>query len=218
MKSIRFILWVSLIAGSNIVYSQNWVGLSIGGNQTFINFQDAAGQKNDALKGVPGFTASSHFQFPLSKIKNLSLNGSTVLNIEGGYKSTKIVDINSSQQSSWTLRQLTSSMTIRKHLKSRSTLIPFYEMGGSVDYMLSGTQTLGFEQYDLDESLNTINISIQSGLGLQYEISYDANATILLGYLHGLSDIEKDQAQKAKLNGLRISIAIYFTIEKSKKH
>ncbi len=212
----NLILAIGLLTSSISTYSQNWIGLSIGGNQTFIEFQNTSGQASNELKGIPGITATSHFQIPLSKINNLSLKGASIVNLEVGYKSTKIIDGGSSQQASWSLNQLTSGATLRRHLKSNSELIPFYELGLSLDYMLRGTQTLGFEQFDLKENLLSTNLSIQSGLGLQYEISYDANATLLLGYLHGISDIEKDADQQARLNGLRISIGIYFTIENSK--
>ena len=215
MKIYRFLLILFLIATFYDSQAQNWFGLSIGVNQSSLDFRNSSGQKNEDLKGVPGFTASTHFIFPLSTIKNLSLSGATVLNTELMYKSSNIVDKGSSQQSTWALGHLGSSITLRKHFSSQSSLIPFYEIGAAYDYLLSGNQTIGFEQFNVKENLNPSNFSVQGGFGLLYNISYEANASLLLGYVHGLSDIEKEALQSAKLNGLRASIAIYFTIENS---
>ncbi len=95
--------------------------------------------------------------------------------------------------------------------------IHFFGGGFVTDYLLSGTQNRGFNQYDLEEHLEPFNLSVTAEIGLSYDVSEEVYATIGLAYLRGLTNVEQDPGQKALIHGWRLSIALFFELTNNHK-
>jgi len=192
---------------------QSWVGFSFGGNFSQIRFKNSDGAVNIDLQGLPGTTATIFYQRDIAKNKKVRYSATNLIGFELGYKSNRIQDNASGLLTIWNMHYLTGSLTFRHNSNSKRKANPFYGGGLVLDYLMSGTQNRGFNQFDITEDLKPLNLSLTLETGLKYHISDEVNASIRLAYLRGIANLEKDPGQQAYIHAWRLSIAIFFKLE-----
>jgi|GEM_PF-3031826 len=198
------------------IYAQSWVGFSFGGNFSQVRFTNSDGVVNKNLKGLPGTTATVFYQRSISKEKKM-YSATNLIGFELGYKSSRVQDKASSLLTIWNMHYLTNSLTFRHNSNSKRKANPFYGGGVVLDYLMSGTQNRGFNQFNITEDIKPLNVSVTVETGLNYHISDDANTTLRLAYLRGLANLEKDPSQQAYIHALRLSITLFFNLKDNGK-
>jgi len=209
---MKKLLIAGLLLTGFFTYGQKtWVGFSIGANHSQLRYKNTKGVLDENLKGIPGGTASIFLQTQVfDKKKSARYPAATLLSTEIGYKSTKIKDKASTILTTWSLHYLTANLTLRRKANSKKKVNPFYGGGLVADWFASGTQNLGFEQYDLKEELQPLNFSITAEAGLTYFVGDDSFGTLGLSYLRGISNLETSPDEQALLHSIKISMAIFF--------
>lgn len=200
------ILSLTSLSGS----TQSWVGLGIGASTSRLEFTGTDGIRNRDLAGLPGVSTSFFYQQKVSKKNQKKFSSKTVLSTELGFKSARIKDRESSLLTTWSMQYLTGNLTLRRRVGSKHKVNSFYGVGLFTDYLLSGTQNKGFEQFDLTNDLRRRVAGVIAEFGLSYYHSDDSYSTLKLSYLHGISNLEKDPGQKAFLYVLKISASVFF--------
>lgn len=190
--------------------SQNWVGLGIGASTSKLMFTDTNGLRNRDLVSLPGASASFFYHHRISKENWRRFSSTTVLSAETGFKSARIKDRESSLLTTWALQYLTGNLTIRRNVGSKHKVNMIYGAGLFADYLMSGSQSKGFEQFDLTNDLNRRAAGLITEFGVSYYQSDDSYSTLVLSYLHGMSNLEKDEGQVATLHLLNISVSVFF--------
>jgi len=200
---------------AHLAFSQSSVGLSIGGTFGQLKFENSEGVVDENLIGVPGAAASAYYFFDLGGVVTSASSGQNLLGVELGYKSSKFKDKASSQLTTWELQYITSRLLFRRITNSTNKARLFFGGGLAMDYLYGGTQNQGFSQFEITDALNALNVSLSAETGLTYIISSDTYATLRLGYLRGISNLEKDSSQQAFVHGFKLSMAIFFHLNGS---
>lgn len=198
--------------------SQSSVGFSFGANFGQVRFKNSDGVLDESLKGKPGASATLFYFLQLANKGKKNRAFANLLGVEAGYKFNKFEDKESSLLTTWDMQLLTGQLTFRHVRLSNHRVNLFFGGGLAVDYLIAGTQTQGFSQFDITEDLNKVNLSLTAETGLKYDISSDAYTTLRLGYLRGLSNLEKDPDQQTFVHAIRLSIAVFFYLNNSKKY
>jgi len=198
--------------------SQSSIGFSLGGNFSQVRFKNSDGVLDEDLKGLPGTSATLFYFLQLANGKKGNYAFANLLGVELGYKSSKFQDKANSLLTTWNLQYLTGQLTFRHVVLSDHRVNLFFGSGVAIDYLRGGTQTQGFNQFEITEDLNRVNLSILVETGLKYNISEDAYTTLRLGYLRGLTNLEKDPEQEVFIHAVRLSIAVLFYLDNSKKY
>lgn len=209
---MKYVISIILLFSLHRTNAQRWVGVGIGANQSQLQYTNSLGIKDENLRGLPGVNASFFFLQRVSKKKAKRFPPKTILSTEFGYKSIKIKDTKSSLLSTWSLQYLTGNIILRKHINSKHAVNAFYGGGLALDYLLSGSQTEGFEQFDLTEDLKRSNTSLTAEFGITYFQSHDSFSELKFSYLRGLSNLEKSNDQKALLSAFKISGSVFFEL------
>ena len=211
---MKTILALLLIFYTLSVHAQRRVGFSIGGNYSDIRFKNSAGDVNENLKGLPGASITAYYQFEILKRKTEKrFNPSNFLSPEIGYKSSQFSDKGSNVLTTWSLNYLSTGLAIKHYRNSKKTVNPFYGGGFITDFLISGVQSRGFEQYDLTENIKKINVSITAEAGLLYTISDNAHCSLSLAYLRGIYNLEKDPGQTAMIHAWKLSATVFFNLK-----
>jgi len=214
---MKYLLLFFLVFYSLSAQAQNRVGFSFGGNFSQIRFINSDDVVNKDLKGLPGTTATFFYQHDISNKKKQKHAASNLAGFELGYKSNRLQNNASNLLTVWNMHYLTGSLTFRHNSNSKHKASPFYGGGLVVDYLMSGTQNRGFNQFDITEDLKPLNVSLTLETGLMYHISDEANASLRLAYLRGLANLEKDPGQQAYIHAWRLSIAVFFNLKKNNR-
>lgn len=202
-----------LFATMKIACQAQNIGFGLGGNISALTFksEDATTQQ---IRGLPGV----NFQVSLSQDLGDQKAGFSRYRDELnqlffalGYKSFRLEDAQSPVISNWTMHYLTSQFGFRSHFSGAAKTNLFYTLGGSLDYLVGGTQVNGFTRFEISETLKNYNAGAFGELGLKYSISDESYTTISLAYLRGIANLEKDEAQIARLHSWQITVAIHFT-------
>jgi hypothetical protein len=194
------------------------VGFSIGGNFNRIRFKNSEGVVNGNLKGLPGAAVAICYQSEILRSKTeRRYKPTNFLSVELGYKSGQFTDKGSQVLTTWSLNYLSTGLAFKHYRSSKKNVNPFYAGGFISDFLISGVQSRGFEQYDLTEDIKKINLSITAEAGLLYTISDKAHCSLSLAYLRGLSNLEKDSDQKAMIHAWKLSATVFFNLKKEQK-
>ncbi len=206
---MKFILTGLLLTAVLLANSQDWVGLSLGSNFSRMNFKNSEDVKSH-LGGKPGINATFFYIKTVAKEKRKRFPSSVLLATGIGYRTVHIQEPKNGIQSNWSLHFLTGSFGIRRNFNSKHKTNPFVAGGFSLDHLLSGIQTNGLEQFDLTDILNKYNASATVELGLTHFQSQDTFSEIKLRYSRGISNLEKDENQKALVHSISIIISVFF--------
>lgn len=193
--------------------STQHIGFGIGGNVGTLTFQSRTGSNTQEIKGMPGVLAQVSYSQDLGKkISGFRQHSREVhqLLFAAGYQSLKLEDVQSPIQSNWTMQYVTSKLAVRTIFGGNKKTSLFGSLGASADFLVGGTQVIGFTKYDITQSLMKHNLGALAELGLHYSISGDSYTTIAISYHRGLSNLEKDPEQKAQLHSWQITMAIHF--------
>lgn len=215
---MKTIIVALLIFYALSAHTQSRVGFSIGGNYNTIRFKNSAGEVNDNLKGLPGAAITMYYQVEVLKSKiEKRFKPSNLLSVELGYKSGHFSDKGSQVLTTWSLNYLSTGLAFKHYRSSKKSVNPFYGGGFISDFLVSGVQSRGFEQYDLTDDIKKINLSITAEAGLLYTISDKSHCSLSLAYLRGLSNLEKDPGQKAMIHAWKLSAAVFFNLNNSNR-
>jgi len=195
-------------------YGQSWVGLGVGANQSNVYFENSMGEQDETIKGIPSSYVSLYYMHELGsskKTKKLYDMPDYLMAIEIGYKRAQSRDSDSNTLNKWTMDYFSSTIGVRHIVSTEKKIAPFVGVGISMDWLLSGVQQIGFEQYDLTNELEKFNLGVVGEGGVKYSINHDVLGTLGVSYTYGLSDLEQND-QKSKLSGLKIGVGIHFLI------
>jgi hypothetical protein len=197
--------------------AQSRVSFAIGGNYNQVRFRNSNGNLNEDLRGLPAVNVSLGYEHALEKVN--TSNDSDPTNHIGltlGYKSGQFKDKASHVLTTWTINYLSTSVDYFHRSGSKKPMHFMYGTGLVNDFLVSGVQSRGFEQYDLSQDLQKSNLSFALHSGLFYRISDFSQCALKVSYLKGLTNIEKDTSQSARLNAWQLSAIIFFDLSKRK--
>lgn len=215
---MRYVIILLVLVSFQVGWSQTSVGFSIGGTMGQLRFKDTAeGKSRTHLSGVPGLTATAFYFLDLGPRYRLMSNAYNTLGVEVGYKSHNFIDRANSLVTMWNLQYATGQLLYRYTAKSDGDVRPFLGGGLAVDYLYAGTQSTGFSQFNLVDDLLPLSYSLVAEAGISYTVSGEAYATLRLGYLRGLSNVEKDEGQQAMIDSFRLSVTLFFNLDKSSR-
>lgn len=208
----NFCLLFCLIVGTT-AHAQYWVGLGAGGNQNMIKYLDDEGVRDKGIQGVPSVYVSAFVQRALGSPK--AYYQAAYINAivtEWGYKRGVVKNNNSSELDRTTLDNLSTTITFR-HMRHSKSLVNLYFGGGVfADYLISGVQERGFEQFDLTEDFKKLNFGLVADAGITYWMSHEVYGTLGLSYAKGLRNLEKGD-QTLHINNIKIGIAVFFQLK-----
>lgn len=191
------------------IQAQTALGFGAGGNFSQVSFKNSSGTKDKSLRGLPGITATVLYHQNLTspvvrkKIRH-------VLGMEAGYKSAKFEDKENSLLTTWQMQYITTDLSYY-FFPDYTTKVGWYLGGGpTFDMLISGTQTQGFNQFNITKDLAKFNISIGIESGINYRISKEAYTSIRVAYLRGLNNLEKDPNQHSYIHSFRITALVFF--------
>ncbi|MCF6359232.1 MAG: PorT family protein [Cyclobacteriaceae bacterium] len=210
---MKYIFLVIILTLSLLSNAQQSVGFSLGGNFSNVKFKNSSGVVDKNLKGLPGITATMLYSLKLNE-QTKKKQSAHLLGIEAGYKSSKFEDKENSLLTTWQMQYITSVLTYRYSPNFLSKTGLFFGGGLSYDFLLSGSQTQGFSQFDITEELSRVNLSINIETGIRYNISDEAYTTLLVSYLRGLNNLEKDLNQQATIHSFRVAATVFFRINR----
>jgi hypothetical protein len=121
-------------------------------------------------------------------------------------------DSDSNTLKKWTMDYFLGLVGVRHIIRTDKKIAPFVGAAISMDWLLSGVQQIGFEQYDLMNELGKFNLGVVAEGGLKYSINYDVLGTLGLSYNYGLSDLEQND-QQSRLSGFRIGVSFHFLVK-----
>lgn len=209
------VVGILIVLASYSANAQTWFGLGAGGNQAFNYFENSEGVKNETIQGVPGAYVSFYFQAQLPKTrKDPRIQLPTALmHFELSYKKSVMEDKSQALINRWSLDYLSFSAGYRYVFTSKKVISPFLGAGVTADWLLNGVQQRGFEQYNLKNDLNDLNLGIYPEVGVSYTISYQVLGTLGMSYMHGISNLESN-GQTSRLSGLRLGVSAFFKLSK----
>lgn len=215
MKKYYLLVLLNLLFA--IVSAQSKVSFSIGGNYNQVRFRNSSGELNKDLRGLPAVKVSLGYEHALEK-KNTQkgFGPSNHVGLSLGYKAGQFKDKSSHVLTTWALNYLSGSLEYFHRTSSKRPTHFMYGGGVVSDFLISGVQSRGFEQYDLGQDIRKNNISIAIHSGLFYKISDFSQCALKLSYLKGLTNVEKDQNQSAILNAWQLSAVVFFDLSKRK--
>jgi len=197
-------------------WAQSWVGIDVGVNQSNVYYENSNGEQDKMIKGVPASYASLYYMHELGntkKSKKLYDMPDYLLTVEIGYKRAQSRDSDSNLLNKWTMDYFSSSIGVRHIVSTKKKIAPFIGAAFSMDWLLSGVQQIGFEQYDLTTELSQLNLGIVGEGGLKYSINHDVLGTFGVSYTYGISDLEQNE-QRSRLSGFKVGVGIHFLISK----
>ncbi len=207
---MRYSIIITLVLLSLTGKSQHAIGFSLGGNFSDVNFTNSNGISYKSLKSVPGiittvgYTQNLHYNKRRRSVHQIGL--------EAGYKSNNFKDKESSLITTWNMQFLSTAFIYRYYPDYRKRTGLLFGGGVMYDFLLSGTQTQGFNQFNITQELARSNFSLGLETGINYNISPEATTTLTLRYLRGLLNMEKDPGQKAYVHAFNITATIYFML------
>lgn len=178
-----------------------------------LRFKSEGELATQEIRGLPGVVAQASYSQALRIGRGDSLQDGTSthrLVFDAGYQSIRLNDAQSPIHSNWKFQYLTSTLMLRTIFAGKGETNFFYSFGASGNYLLKGMQVLGFTRYDLKEDLMKHNINAVAQLGIDFPLPDDSHSTLAISYHRGLSNLEKDPEQKARLHSLQITATIYF--------
>lgn len=212
---MKYIFIIPLILLSFLGNGQHAVGFSLGGNFSSVNYKNSNGVSDKSLKGLPGIISTFNYRYNIGyKVRRKSVHQ---IGIDTGYKSSKFEDKESSLFTTWNMQFISTAIAYRYYPYYRKKTGFFFGGGIVYDFLLSGTQTQGFSQFDISKDLAPSNLSVNIETGIKYNISYDASTTLTIGYLRGLTNIEKDLSQQAFIHSFKIAASVFFRINTKKQ-
>ncbi|MEQ9402891.1 MAG: hypothetical protein RIM99_04845 [Cyclobacteriaceae bacterium] len=196
---------------------QHFGGFGLGGSMAMLDFTNEEGIVNKDLKGIPGVTASFLLQYTLKQATGSKFAPRTSLTWKSGYANHNLKDKSNNVVSRWSMHYWSNSLTVFRHLDSRQKVNPYFGAGLFSEFLTGGTQTLGFEQYDLTEFVNRLNWGASIDLGISYRTANDAFSTMGINYSRGLTNLDKDEGQEALLHHFQIYVTTLFEFTKRKR-
>lgn len=195
----------------SIAFAQQ-VGFSLGTTIQNLSYINSDGVKSDQLKGLPAASIS------FSYLQALQAKGSFANSVmaQVGYKGGHLKDKGSHLLTTWSMNFLSASAHFISQKKSKRKANPFFGAGIVSDFLMSGTQNRGFEQYDLTNDLKTLNLSAKILTGLSYTISKESSCSLDLSYMRGFRNMEKSAEQSALLHAWQLSATLFFQLKKAK--
>jgi hypothetical protein len=217
MTRFKSVLIVLVFLTTTHANAQSKVSFSIGGNYNQVRFRNSAGVLNENLRGLPAVNVALAYEHALEKIGSRSeFNPSNHVGVSLGYKSGQFKDKGSHVLTTWSTNYLSSSLGYFHRTGSKKPIHFMYGGGIVYDFLISGVQSRGFEQYDLSQDIKKANLSVAAHSGLFYRISDFSQCALKISYLKGLTNIEKDENQSARFNAWQLSAVVFFDLTKRK--
>lgn len=217
MKTFHVVLIAMLLLTIGHACAQSKVSFSIGSNYSQVRFRNSAGDLNENLRGLPAAKISLAYEHALEKANaRKEFDPSDHIGVSLGYKSGQFKDKASHVLTTWTTNYISVGVDYFHRTGSKKPIHFMYGGGLVNDFLTSGVQSRGFEQYDLSQDIRAKNFSAALHTGLFYRISDFSQCALKLSYLKGLTNIEKDENQTARLNAWQLSAVVFFDLTKRK--
>jgi hypothetical protein len=204
---------LALFCASTNSMAQSAIGIGISANYLQVSYINSQGVKSDKLSGLPGAGAFFLFDKVVAN-KSSRLEKHIVGNV--GYRTSAFKDNDANLLTKWSVNFLETSVALKLVQQSKRTVAPMFMGGLSHHYLIAGTQSRGFEQYDLTNNLRRQSFNVLGAFGLSYRISQENSCALILSYTRGLSNMERDQNQNAKFHVWQLSTSVMLGITKKK--
>lgn len=198
--------------------SAQQLGVGFGGNISGIKYK-SNGQKQSEIHGLPASNAkillTIHHQNKKNSRKRNADRTYTLYSI--GYAGARLNEKRSSISSNWMMHYLRLSMGVNRTLNYRKKVAPVFGLGISLNYLMTGQQEYGNEQFDLTSELRRTSTGITGRAGISYTASAENTINFLLGSTFGLTNIDRDLNESAKLTEWSLTAEALFRLKQKRR-
>lgn len=207
MRSLFFFCFLAAVQADG---QSKAIGLQVGSTLAGLKFRDANGIVTQ-LSPMPGLDAKVAFTQSLRGMQKVSWSMAI------GYKSIQLRDRQTQVASRWSINAASYLATMNFSVVSKKRIRVNSGIGLESNLLFSAFQSRGFEQYVISDNIRKLNLSIAIDWAIEYQISNEAFCSIETSFFKGLTNLERDPSQTARLYGFTPSIAIHFMLNSNKR-